>query len=427
MEKNATTNKVSYWATVKKNFRKNRPAVWSLFILSCLIFIAIFGNFISNEKPIYCELEGKSYYPVLMDYGLVSYPEFFSVNWLTELKMEDSRFKNVKLALIPYSYSTRDKAHINYESPFYEQEKGERLRYRHWLGTDQLGRDIAAGMISGLKIALIIGVLAMSIAGIIGIFLGSLAGYFGDSALRISRIRFFTITIGVILGFFYGFLSRSYVLAESDHFAREIFLGLLIMVGIIVACSYLGKFLERISVLRKQTTVPVDLLTMRLIEIINAIPGLLLLLSIVALIRDKTIFNVMMVIGLLSWTSIARFIRAELLRIRNLEYIEAARALGYSESRIIFRHALPNALTPVLITLAFGIANAILLEAFLSFLGFGVDPSLVTWGTMLNEARGSWSAWWIMISPGLAIFITVTIFNLIGEGLSDAIDPRSTR
>ncbi len=426
MKKNENIKTNAYWATVKKNFRKNRPAVWSLRLLCFLIVFAIFGNFIANEKPLYCEIDGKSYFPVLMDYGLKSYPEFFSVNWLVDLKKPDSRFDRVILAPIPYSYSSRDKLNRNYKSPFGEQDI-DLLRYRHWLGTDQLGRDTAAGMISGLKIALIIGVLAMSIAGFIGIILGSLAGYFGDTYLRISRIRFFTIILGVLLGLFYGFLSRSYALAESDFFAKEVLIGIVILIGIIVLFNWIGKLLERIPFLRKDTAVPVDLMTMRLIEIINAIPGLLLLLSIVALIKNKTILNVMMVIGLLSWTAIARFVRAELLRIRSLEYIEAARALGYSEVRIIFRHALPNALTPVLITLAFGIANAILLEAFLSFLGFGVDPSLVTWGTMLSEARGSWAAWWIMIFPGLGIFATVTIFNLIGEGLSDAIDPRLQR
>ena len=102
----------------------------------------------------------------------------------------------------------------------------------------------------------------------------------------------------------------------------------------------------------------------------------------------------------------------------------SAQALGYSEWRIILRHAVPNALTPVLITVAFGIASAILLEAFLSFLGIGVPPEQVTWGSMLNSARTYFSAWWLAIFPGLAIFVTVTIFNLLGEGLTDALDPR---
>jgi peptide/nickel transport system permease protein len=132
----------------------------------------------------------------------------------------------------------------------------------------------------------------------------------------------------------------------------------------------------------------------------------------------------MIIIGLLSWTGIAQFVRAELLRIRRQEYIEAAQALGFSDRRILFRHALPNALTPVLITVAFGIAGAVLLESFLSFLGIGLAAESVTWGTMLNLARYQFNAWWLAVFPGLAIFFTVTLFNLIGERLTEAMDPR---
>jgi peptide/nickel transport system permease protein len=132
----------------------------------------------------------------------------------------------------------------------------------------------------------------------------------------------------------------------------------------------------------------------------------------------------MVIIGLITWTGIARFIRAELLRVRQLDFIDAAQSMGFSELRILFRHAIPNSLTPVLITIAFGIASAILIEAFLSFLGIGVSPSDVTWGSLLNLSRDSIKAWWLAILPGSAIFITVSVFNLIGEGLSDALNPK---
>ena len=132
----------------------------------------------------------------------------------------------------------------------------------------------------------------------------------------------------------------------------------------------------------------------------------------------------MAIIGLTGWTGIARFIRAELLKVRNLEYIEAAHALGYSESRTLLKHAIPNSLSPVLISIAFGIASAILVESTLSFLGIGVPAETMTWGSMLSSARQSPSAWWLAIFPGFAIFITVTWYNLVGEGLTDALDPR---
>jgi peptide/nickel transport system permease protein len=176
--------------------------------------------------------------------------------------------------------------------------------------------------------------------------------------------------------------------------------------------------------LGKKVTIPADILVMRFIEVLNSIPALLLILSVVAVIRKPSILYVMAIIGLIRWTGIARFIRAELLKIRNLSYVEAAQAMGFSDWRIILRHALPNALTSVLIAIAFGVASSILLEAFLSFLGIGVATEQVTWGTMLNAARRAPSAWWLAIFPGLAIFFTVTIFNLLGEGLTDALDPK---
>ena len=131
----------------------------------------------------------------------------------------------------------------------------------------------------------------------------------------------------------------------------------------------------------------------------------------------------MIILGFVSWTVLPNS-HDELLRIRTLEYIEAAQAFGYSQFRIIFKHALPNALAPVLIAVAFGIASAIIIEAYLSFIGVGIPDDQVTWGSLLNMARDNISAWWIAIFPGTAIFITVTIFNLIGEGLTDALDPK---
>ena len=167
-----------------------------------------------------------------------------------------------------------------------------------------------------------------------------------------------------------------------------------------------------------------DIIIMRLIEVVNSIPLLVLILAIVSIIEKPSVLFVMVIIGSVSWTGIAKFIRAELLRIRRLEYIEAAQAFGYSDFRIIIKHAIPNALAPVFIAIAFGVATAILMEAFLSFIGVGIPDDQVTWGSLLRLSRDKFSAWWLAVFPGFAIFITVTIFNLIGEGLTEALDPR---
>jgi peptide/nickel transport system permease protein len=156
-------------------------------------------------------------------------------------------------------------------------------------------------------------------------------------------------------------------------------------------------------------------------------PLLILIISVAAIAKEKSIINIMVIIGLTGWTSIARLTRAEFLRVSNLEYIQAAKSMGFSEFRIIFKHALPNAIAPALVAIAFGVASAILIESALSFLGVGVPPNTVTWGSLLNAGREQYSAWWLVVFPGLAIFLTVTIYNLLGEGLRDALDPRLKR
>ena len=166
----------------------------------------------------------------------------------------------------------------------------------------------------------------------------------------------------------------------------------------------------------------VDLMGMRLVEIFEAVPTLFLLLTFVAFF-GRSLYLMMVIIGLTSWTGYARFVRAEFLRLRGQDYVQAAVACGLPLRSILFRHMLPNGVAPILVAASFGIASAILAEAMLSFLGLGLvdDPS---WGQMLNQAvRSSTFNWWMAVFPGGAIFLTVFAYNLIGESLRDAIDP----
>jgi len=166
-----------------------------------------------------------------------------------------------------------------------------------------------------------------------------------------------------------------------------------------------------------------DVLLSRLIEIVICFPFLFLILAVIAFL-PPSIYNIMIVIGITRWTDIARYTRAEFVRLKAREFTEAARALGASDRKIIMRHILPNSLAPVLVTATFGIANAILIEAGLSFLGLGTQPPTPSWGGILASAREQDFAWWLTVFPGLAIFLSVTAYNLLGEGLRDASDPR---
>lgn len=173
----------------------------------------------------------------------------------------------------------------------------------------------------------------------------------------------------------------------------------------------------------------VDLLGMRLVEIVSAIPTLFLLLILVAVIPseydDYRLYLMMVIIGLTSWVGYALFIRAEFLRLRQQEFVEAAQALALPLRSILFKHMLPNGVAPLLVAASFGVAGAILAESTLSFLGIGLVGE-ASWGNLLNQALGVGGSfyWWIALYPGLAIFLTVFAYNLIGEALRDAIDPR---
>ncbi len=167
----------------------------------------------------------------------------------------------------------------------------------------------------------------------------------------------------------------------------------------------------------------VDIGLSRLVEIVICFPSFFLILAVLAFLQPS-MWNIMVVIGITGWTTEARLVRGEFLRLADQEFVLAAKGLGVSNSRIIFRHILPNGLAPVLVAASFGVASAILIESSLSFLGFGISIPVPSWGGILNEARENFRYWWITIFPGLAIFSTVTAYNLVGEGIRDAIDPR---
>jgi peptide/nickel transport system permease protein len=167
----------------------------------------------------------------------------------------------------------------------------------------------------------------------------------------------------------------------------------------------------------------IDIAISRVIEVVMLFPAFFLILTFVALI-GPSIYIIMVVIGFTSWVTIARLIRGEVLKQRSIDYVAAARALGSSHFRILFRHILPNAISPALVSAPFGIAGAIITEAGLSLLGFGVRPPTPSWGTLLRLGNENYTYWWLVVIPSVAMFFTVTVFNLVGSGLRDAMDPR---
>jgi len=191
--------------------------------------------------------------------------------------------------------------------------------------------------------------------------------------------------------------------------------GISVIIGILMGgiAGYFGQDLKFI-----------DTLIMRFVDIMLCFPSFFLILTVVALL-PASMYNIMIVIGLTSWMGATRFVRAEFLSLREQDFVTAARALGVNHWRIIFRHMLPNAVAPVLVSATIGIATAILTEAGLSFLGFGVPPPFATWGSILSDGkRFIFDAPWLTFIPGVAILIVVLSFNLFGEGLQDALNPK---
>jgi len=220
---------------------------------------------------------------------------------------------------------------------------------QHFLGTDDLGRDVFTRMLYAARISLLVGFVAVGISTLIGIFLGAVSGYYGNR---------------------------------------------------------------------------VDMLIMRFVDLMLCFPSFFLILAVIAFL-DPSIWNIMIIIGLTSWMGVARLVRAEFLSLRERDFVLAARAIGARDSRIIFRHILPNAMAPVLVSATLGVAGAILTESALSFLGIGVQPPTPSWGNMLIAGKQTLGfAWWLSVFPGLAILITVLGYNLLGEGVRDALDPR---
>lgn len=430
----------SFKAYAWAQFKKNKPAYFSLWLLAVMTVLAVFAPIIANDKPLYACYKGHHLFPAISLSNAYDIVDPLSGKkeriQLDIAKWKQMRLEAVVWAPIPYDPNKSDFLNADYRSPGSEQfvkgpdgeTKPAPFRFRHHLGTNKKGEDVLAGLIHASRISLSIGILSMGIATLIGLFLGGLAGYFGDNRLVTTVGSFWTLVFGLVVAYYYGFMTRADCLEDAigtsgGALAWQLLISLFVFGAVAVCFYYLGKWVGKLPLLNRPTAIAVDSYVSRGIEILISIPTFILIISIAA-IAKPSMLNLMLIIGLTRWTGIARFARAEFLRIRNLEYVQAGQALGFTEARIIFRHALPNGMAPSLVAIAFGIASSILVESSLSFLGIGVPPDVVTWGSLLSAGREQFAAWWLVVFPGLAIFLTVTIYNLLGEGLRDALDPR---
>jgi peptide/nickel transport system permease protein len=403
---------------ITRKLSSDKRSRWAVRLFGLLVFFAVFGDFVANEKPLYCKFEGKHYFPVLRSVCVNAQvckwnPVFSSGDW------HEYNYESVVFPLIPYSATTLDPANGNYRAPFSEQNVRS-VWFRHWLGTDALGRDVAAGLIYGCRIALIVGLLSMLIAVMIGVPIGVRAGYFGNDRAKRAWPALVLDAIGSLV--LIWFLVQA-GLMYFKYSAPSIGTGYLItacFIGLItwIASRYINKF----STQKMMVGVPWDFAVMRSIEVLRSIPAFFLLFAVLGIVESPSIYYVVLLIGMLRVPTIIRYIRAEAMKLRDKTFIDAARVIGLSDNQIISKHVIPNSMGPVLITVAFGIGGAVLLESGLSFLGIGLSIDQMSWGKLLSSARDNFSAWWLAILPGGAIFLTVAIFNIIGEVIADYLE-----
>ena len=271
-------------------------------------------------------------------------------------------------------------------------------------------------MLQGAWVSLTVGFVAVGIAVVVGIFLGGIAGFYGSRYIKSGHLLAACLIAAVIMLFF----SKDVSLALAS---TAVGLALIAAVRMTAKPSEPGRPARAGAILHLRT-LSVDTLIMRFVDIMLCFPSFFLILTVVALL-PASIYNIMIIIGLTSWMGATRFVRAEFLSLREQDFVAAARVLGVNNLRIIFRHMMPNAIAPVLVSATIGIASAILTEAGLSFLGFGVPPPHATWGNILSDGkRFIFDAPWLTFIPGIAILIVVLSFNLFGEGLRDALNPK---
>ncbi len=368
---------------------------WIFLLL--IAFIAVFGPLISNEKPYYCKLDGRAYFPLfsnVSESGLsATHPAHSPVSW------RNTAFESVWRAPVPYSHHTIDLSSGSYLSPFSAQ--GGEYRFRHWLGTDILGRDVLAGLIRGCRVSLLIGFGSMLIALLIGIPLGSAAAWWGNTGWRITWSQLVILLVSSMMIFLVWFTPLS------------LLVRILITIVLLVALIFLFRKSGNDS--RGSIPVRVDGIVMGWVSIIDGFPGIFLILILVAIIPLKGWVVVMLTIALLRWPSMARYMRAEVFKMKETNYIKAAQILNVPSWQILRRHIMPYAFRPVLISFIFGVSSAILAETSLSFLGIGLPTEEINWGRLLAQSRNHFDAWWLVVFPGLAIFFTLLSLYTIGN------------
>lgn len=411
---------------------KNRSLKRYVKALVVIVIVAILSPILANDKPLICKYKNTWLFPLFSWKHSVTLSDNSRLNYNLgkDWKLLDMDF--ALFAPCAYSPTTMDADNAPRKSPFDAQfityNDGDPdpipLKFRHWLGTTQNGQDVLSMIIHGTGIAIGIGFFSMLIASLIGISLGACAGYFANNGIKIGPIQSLFLIAGIFMTWFYCCVIRGDKLTEAFNtggvwlMLRILFLAY-IALKTIGGMVWIGGYFERKLKLSYKFNFPIDAFVSRCTEILNSVPTLLLIIALSAIAKPSYSL-LMIIIGFLSWTNIARITRAEYLKAKNLEYVTAGKALGMRNGRIMFRHILPNVMPVLLVQIIFGMGGAVLAEASLSFIGIGIPVNSASWGSLLNEGRDHFSSWWLVVFPGACIFFLMLIYNKIATLISSS-------
>lgn len=302
-------------------------------------------------------------------------------------------------------------------------EKDHLVRKTYRLGTDKFGRDILSRLLFGLRVSMSVGFIAVFISLTIGIAIGSSAGYFRNDRIKVSQAGIIAIIIALGLLILRGTTFPDVRLPLKGFVS---FLANLAIIGVVVYASRLA-LKTLFASLHKRHYFPYDDAAMLIINVVWSIPTILLAMALSFSLGTwiESFWVIYIAVGLSMWVEVARIVRGQVMVVREMEYVQAARGLGFNNVRTILRHILPNIIGPIMVIMAANFAAAILIEAGLSFIGIGVQPPKPSWGIMLSENRNYLKVpgkAFLALAPGISIMILVLAFNLLGNGLRDAFD-----
>lgn len=412
---------------------KYKTLKWPIRIFLMFVILAILSPFIANDKPLVCKYKGEWLFPAF------SFKNKVIIQYNNELEVinykmgKEWKLIETNFAIFPicaYSPNTIDADNAPLKSPFDKQFITLKnntiislpIKYRHWFGTTQNGNDVLSCIIHGTKISLSVGIFGMLLAALIGVSLGSISGYYQNNSLKIGYFQAVFLIVSLLFAWFYAVKIRQIEIVNAFNTSGlsafiELLLSLFMFFLIIYLFSWCGRKIDRYINRQSVLFVPCDLIISKLIEILNSIPVLLLIISIAAISKPSYLFLVL-ILGFLSWTNLARIVRAEFIKAKHLDYVMACKAIGIKDFSIIVNHILPNIMHLILVQLVFGMAGAVLIESSLSFIGVGVPLNVISWGSLLNEGQNYFSAWWLIIFPGICVFTLILIYNKIATHLS---------